>query len=106
MIFNKEFASDVYDALVKHAGATENEKDSFIYHHTNHDKYGETLEWRFCGNLGFGGKYWSNRNKVDCYSENLNKETKKIINETNKALEEVAKKHGFDQTFDWVRGII
>ena len=48
----KEKAGKVYDLLV---GAYEPDRDNFIYHHTE-SKDG-CSEWRFCGKLGFGGKY-------------------------------------------------
>ena len=93
MILSVELAIEIYDILVQYAGANIIEKDSFVDSHTNHRPYGECTEWRFCGNLGFGGKYRSNTNTVDCYTEDLNTERQKVIDTTNNTLQELAKKY-------------
>lgn len=84
-----EKANKVYDILVNMGGAAENYRDSFIYHHTD-NIHGEcnTLcnEWRFCGKLGYGGKYRSDSNTVDCYLEDETEERLEIIEEINKQL--------------------
>ncbi len=46
-------------------------------------------EWRFQGKLGFGGKYYSGRNVVDCYTEDRDDKTTKIIEELNEKLSNV-----------------
>lgn len=71
-----EFANKVYDILVTYGGAVERDRSSFIYHHCE-DKYG-CMEWRFCGKLGFGGKYRSQNNRVTMYSEDRNPEREKL----------------------------
>ena len=93
MIFSKQFASEVYDILIKYCDASVTEKESFIDSHSNDREYGECTEWRFCGNLGFGGKYRSNRNTVDCYSEDINPKRGTIIVTTNNALQSLAMKY-------------
>lgn len=89
------FAAEVYDILVTWAGAYDNkdswERNNFIYDHTK-TKY-DVTEWRFCGKLGFGGKYWSDENCVTCYSEDETKERLEIIKITNEKLAELAKKY-------------
>lgn len=85
-------ANKIYDILVNSGGAAEDMRDSFIYHHTD-NKYGESnevcTEWRFCGKLGYGGKYRSDYNTVDCYLEDETEEILKIIDEINKELHEI-----------------
>lgn len=77
----------IYDLLVSIGGADESDRYSFIHAHVK-DKY-ECTEWRFCGKLGFGGKYRKRRNQVDCYSEDSNRERNKIIKELNIALDKI-----------------
>lgn len=81
---NTEKANKIYDLLVSIGGSVESERDSFIYHHT-HSKDGCT-EWRFQGLLGFGGKYRSTTNRVDCYREDETQERLKMINKLNEEL--------------------
>ncbi len=77
-------AQKIYDLLVSLGGASESMRDSFVYHHCeSEDGCGE---WRFQGKLGFGGKYYSARNVVDCYTEDRNPSTIAIINELNDKL--------------------
>lgn len=78
---NKEKLNKVYDLLVSIGGAYEPERDSFIYHHTE-----GCSEWRFSGKLGFGGKYRSGYNRVDCYLEDETPERIKLMNELNSEL--------------------
>jgi len=79
-----EKAQKIYDLLVTIGGASENMRDSFMYHHCENE-YG-CGEWRFQGKLGFGGKYYSARNVVDCYTEDRNQGSISIINELNEKL--------------------
>lgn len=83
-----EFANKVYDILVNICGAWEGDRDSFIYYHC--ETPDDTNEWRFCGDLGFGGKYRSGTNSVDCYNEDLNNKRKKIIEKTNEELNKIS----------------
>lgn len=77
-------ANQIYSLLVEIGGASERMRGSFIYHHCeNEDGCGE---WRFQGKLGFGGKYYSGRNVVDCYTEDRDDKTTKIIEELNEKL--------------------
>lgn len=80
-------ANKIYDLLVSIGGAWESDRDSFIYHHC--DVKDGCDEWRFAGKLGFGGKYRSRDNRVDCYKEDDTIERKKIINELNEALSKI-----------------
>jgi len=81
----EERANKIYDILVKY-GANEYMRRSFINAHTCPDV---CTEWRFMGELGFGGKYRSERNTVDCYREDETKERLKLIKKINKELEKI-----------------
>ncbi len=80
-------ASAVYDILIEYAGAQKDDKTNFVYHHctTQHP----CTEWRFCGWLGFGGKYRSDYNAVDCYKEDETAEIVEIIKKTNLELSKI-----------------
>lgn len=79
----KEEFGQIYDLLVSIGGAPADDKDNFIYHHTSDEG---CSEWRFCGKLGFGGKYRGKRNVVDCYGEDETPERLKIMKELNTEL--------------------
>lgn len=89
-------ASEVFDILVEHAGASERHRRAFV-HAQVHDEY-PCLEYRFQGALGFGGKFWRNPSfnhqgwYVNCYREDETKEWRKIIERTNAALAEVERR--------------
>jgi len=83
-----EKANKVYDLLVSIGGASESDRDSFIYHHCE-DKY-ECSEWRFCGHLGFGGKYRSGWNGVTYYQEDETPERIKIKSQLNEQLQKIS----------------
>ncbi len=72
-------ANKVFDVLVKYAGARESLRDDFVHNHP-------CQEYRFQGNLGFGGKYYSRGNRVSCYQEDETPERAQIIKQTNHHL--------------------
>ena len=80
---NEQQINRIFDILVGIAGAREDDRASFVY-----DMLSPSLpnEWRFCGKLGFGGKYRPFKNTVDCYPEDQTPERLVIIEETNKTL--------------------
>lgn len=84
------FYMNVYKILMEYAGAYNGNNDfetySFVSAHIQEDP---CIEWRFQGKLGFGGKYRSRRNTVDCYPEDYNGTTRLIIKVTNKKLKEL-----------------
>jgi len=95
---SKELYERCWDILVEHAGATSNprEKDYFVYLAYTDNKYDKLREYRFQGNLGFGGKFYRNDGKlyVTCYAEDLNPNRIEIINKVNKLLEEITPEGG------------
>ncbi len=64
-----EQASAVFDVLVEAAGASEWQRDEFVFTQT----HGRCDEFRFIGNLGFGGKFWRSNNRwyVTAYPEDI-----------------------------------
>ncbi len=72
----------IHSILVAKAGACELDCEQFIYAHM----YDACTEWRFCGLLGFGGKFQSRTWMVDCYPEDETPERQNIVVETNAAL--------------------
>lgn len=78
-------AAAVYKILAEEAGAYDDDDSlrSFEYH------WPECGEYRFQGNLGFGGKVWANRGSVyvTCYPEDSNRDRETIIRACNTRLE-------------------
>lgn len=95
---SKELYERCWDILVEHAGASTNlyDKECFVSHAINKDRFYKLTEYRFCGNLGFGGKFWRNDGKiyVSCYPEDETPARKKIIEKVNKLLEEITPEGG------------
>jgi hypothetical protein len=79
-------ANTIFSILVQHAGASEALRDNFI-----HTIGTGAEEYRFQGDLGFGGKFRPKTMTVDCYKEDLDDIRSKIIEETNQRLKEIAK---------------
>lgn len=86
-------ANAVYDILVQYCGASSDEHDqySFMYHQTTGCR-----EYRFMGNLGFGGRFWNLLREwsVNCYTEDVNPERQVMIDEANKALKGLRESYG------------
>lgn len=75
----------IYDVLVELCGAPEGQdrRTDFARH------WPECVEYRFMGNLGFGGKvYWTGgRLYVDCYREDYTPARHDVIEAANAALQ-------------------
>lgn len=82
-----ERANAVWDTLIREAGATtaESRRQEFVHLHTIEN----CTEYRFIGALGFGGKYRSKKNKIDCYAEDETPERLATVERTNKVLAEL-----------------
>lgn len=96
MRLTKDQADKVYDILVEDGGAIDRyderlggyyDRNNFIYHHTK-EKY-PASEWRFQGHFGFGGKYYSGKNRVSCYPEDRTDERDELIRQMNIKLHEI-----------------
>lgn len=84
----QERAAAVYAILKEECGAPGGlMEDGFVYEFTKvDDEYGPTSEWRFQGNLGFGGKFRYPRMRVDCYKEDESPERLAAIERANTKL--------------------
>lgn len=82
----KERANEIYDILVQECRAPDEEHDRTYFVLTQTKE--KITEWRFCGALGFGGKFWRNCGKiyVTCYLEDETPERKAMIEAANKRL--------------------
>ena len=85
----REKADKVYDVLVRMGGADEMMRESFVHHHLGERGRDICNEWRFGGKLGFGGKYRSVYNAVDCYSEDSNSRVMSLIESINQELKTI-----------------
>ena len=83
-----EQANAVYDILVERCGAPGSSdswvREDFMHHQIS----GGTDEYRFQGQLGFGGKFWNcdGRWYVSCYPEDIIDERQRMIDAANEAL--------------------
>ena len=85
---NREmFWNKVYDVLVEECGANEGGygRREFVLQQLDEHF---PREWRFCGNLGFGGKFYRDDGMlcVKCYREDETPERKKSIDVANKRM--------------------
>ena len=89
-----EQAHAIYDVLVDFAGARESGREDFVWTQTNR----HCSEYRFMGNLGFGGKFWRNTGRrgdgsygevwyVNCYHEDETPERREMIDNINYKLD-------------------
>ncbi len=81
------YYTKVYDLLVQHCGAREVTRANFIYHHARCKEGCD--EFRFCGDLGHGGKYYSRESRVTCYKEDETPERLAAIEAGNHALKKL-----------------
>lgn len=75
----------IYEVLVTLGGASPDMRESFLNNHLDDN----CTEWRFGGHLGFGGKYRSRKNAVDCYPEDRTRERDALIGQINAALAQI-----------------
>lgn len=88
-----EQAGLVFDLLIKECEANPDLRDEFVRYHVTDPWYFPT-EFRFMGNLGFGGKFWNEHNRwaVSCYPEDKTEERAATVARTNQLLEELWKR--------------
>ncbi|MCK9155132.1 MAG: hypothetical protein M0P12_03355 [Paludibacteraceae bacterium] len=79
-----ELANKVYDILVEECWASESLRNAFVCTETTE----VCTEYRFCGNLGFGGKFWNTNDKlyVNYYPEDETPQRDKMMDAANKRL--------------------
>jgi len=88
----EEQASKIWDVLVEHCGAYDDnglDRSRFIWCVAHGDDH--CSEYRFCGILGFGGKFWVNQGRwyVSCYREDETERRSAVISETNRLIEKI-----------------
>lgn len=84
-VIDETLANSIYDILVEECGAHPNSRNEFV------TTVNGTAEYRFIGNLGFGGKFW-NANKrfyVNCHREDETPNALAAIEKTNQRLAEL-----------------
>jgi hypothetical protein len=79
----REAAEAVWKVLVEEAGASDDDREMFF-----HAQARGCTEYRFCGMLGFGGKFWHNAGRwhVTCYPEDETVLKRIVIERANKRL--------------------
>lgn len=96
MADNKQRLSQIWDVLVKHAGASEGGREAFL---ARADEYGRErmLEYRFIGTLGFGGKVWLNNGPlsyVNCDRGGESEGRRKLMEIANGELKLLGAQYG------------
>lgn len=89
----KEIFSKIYDLLVEHAGAGiagSSPKETFVRFFAEPYEIYPCTEWRFCGVLGFGGKFWryDGRYFITCYPEDSTPKRGEVIAKVNELLKQ------------------
>ena len=83
--------NEIYSILVEQAGAVNDTLSRGEFCHFMNNS--RASEFRFQGNLGFGGKFWKPQGikgyRVDCYQEDMT-EKETVIEKTNKALSKLS----------------
>lgn len=81
-------AHRIYNVLTSDAAAREFNREEFLQWFAQGEREGGR-EFRFCGSLGFGGKFWRNMGRwyVNCYREDATEERQRIIQRVNEKLE-------------------
>jgi hypothetical protein len=80
-------ANKIYDVASGYCGATESHRDSFCWYAMRNG----TGEYRFCGNLGLGGKLYLDHSvwRISCYREDETVERRVAISHANEELAEL-----------------
>lgn len=84
-----DVAGAVWAVLVEHAGASPrpHARADFV----SNAREGTWSEWRFMGDLGYGGKVWNAYQsfRVTCYAENETPERLAIVQKVNPLLQQI-----------------
>lgn len=89
----KQIFEEVYTILLVHLRASPGQRDDFVAYHLR--SHGDDMprvsptEWRFCGALGMGGKFWAAPESfyVSCYKEDSGPAIRSAMKDVNEALE-------------------
>ena len=91
----KDIANQIYDLLKEHVGASEYWRDDFVFSLEKPLKYSSS-EFRFQGNLDFGGKFRRSEYSgwyVDFYKEDETPEKLENVKKVNILLKALKDKH-------------
>jgi hypothetical protein len=90
----RDLAEAIYDVLVEEAGASNDDGDrwQFTGYVCGDRDGGSWREYRFCGALGFGGKFHANAGRlyVSCYPEDATAEREVTIARANERIAALA----------------
>lgn len=85
----KDIFNQVYDLLIEHVGASpsKDQRETFVMAFLDRS----TIEWRFCGNLGFGGKFYRlyQRYYVNYYPEDRTADRDRAVEKVNELLKAI-----------------
>lgn len=98
-MYDKDFYRKIYDLLCDHGQIRRDPKHQWYQAEKEHfasyftDDRGR--EWRFGGDLGFGGKFWANDglHYVSCYTEDRTAKRNKLIITLNAAITKLEHDH-------------
>jgi hypothetical protein len=81
---NRQLAKQIFEILVETCGADWRDWPSFAHHVTTKNR----VEFRFQGNLGFGGKFhrYGEKMYVSCYTEDDTFERRSAIQTANERI--------------------
>jgi hypothetical protein len=85
-------AQKIWEILQRTCGAGTYWGSNFVRIAQEYLETGKMLEYRFQGNLGFGGKVWINNGDhpyVTCYPEDMSPDKQKMIDAANAELKTV-----------------
>jgi len=89
---NRDQITEAYNICIDICGAPVLEKNymNYLIEYFMNDN-SNSMEWRFQGKLGFGGKLYLNYKgfSVDCYQENYNDARRLMIQKANIMLGEI-----------------
>jgi len=88
---DREQVASVFEILVEECGASPKQFDEFSAYMLEPDPYKLGKEFRFMGNLGYGGKFYASRYdwRVDCYGDELTPDRQLMITRANERLEKI-----------------
>lgn len=88
---DRVFYRAVWDVLVVEAGASKNPTDKELFVRAYTQVEHPASEYRFCGSLGFGGKFWRNDGcfYVSCYPEDRTPSRMATLERVNAKLREL-----------------
>ena len=90
MVLNEQQALSVWKILVEECGAADDDWDRDMFVQSASEEQRRRLEYRFCGDLGFGGKiYLDDPPRVSCYPEDSTPDRQQMIEMANKRLKDM-----------------